>query len=458
MPTTGSLARRATVCACLVMTLVLLATLVLAISAFACTTIIVGKAASATGSCLVAHNEDDDVFDCPIVKSVPAASHAPGSVYHLFYGGSVPLPAQTEGFIATAVYDKSLIPGDVTGLINDHQVTIFNNWAPGRCDPKGSNVMLWSEFTELAGLQATTAREAVAIIGHLVETHGVKWGGTMFGVADPSEGWWVEVCGKQWVARRVGDGAAEMRANCYRIGVVRFAQPHKYMWSPNIVTYAEKQDWYRPTDGPFNWKKVYSWDGSTRSPDNTVRQKMVARYLAADLAHGPITRQELMKSLRSYFQGTQYFNMQCYPYTVCNNWTISSSVAELRGSLPAGIGGVLWTALSVPSCNGFVPWHEGVTQVPVEYATGAYRYMPGSAYWACRLLAKRVEHRYPGRHGAVAAAWRAFESDETHQQAALEATALAKYATDPAQAWAYLTAYCGGQAHAAYLLAQALRP
>jgi dipeptidase len=437
--------------------LVLLAALVFATSAFACTTIIVGKAASKTGSCLVAHNEDDAVCDCPIVKAVPAASHDPGSVYKLFYGGTVPLPAQTEGFIATAVYDKSLIPGDVTGLINDHQVTIFNNWAPGRCEPKGSDLMLWSEFTELAGLQATTAREAVEIIGHLVETHGAKWGGTMFGVADPNEGWWVEVCGRQWVARRVSDGGAEVRANCYRIGVVDFAQPDKYMWSPDVVTFARARGWYRPADGPFNWKKAYGWRGSTRSPDNTVRQKMAARYLAADLAHGLITRQQLMKILRSHFEGSRYFNLKCDPYTICNNWNISSSVAELRGSLPAGIGGVLWTTLSVPSCNGFVPWYEGVTQVPVEYATGAYRYMPGSAYWACRRLAKWVDHHYRGRHGAVASAWRAFEQGETDQQAALEAAALEKYATDAAQAWEYLTAYSGGQAHEVYLLAQQLR-
>ena len=427
--------------------------------ASACTTIIVGKTASATGCDLIAHNEDDDTFDCQIVRAVPAATHAPGSVYELLYGGTAPLPDQTQGYIATAVFDKSLIPGDTTGVINDSQVSIFNNYASSKFPWGKKRGVIWTEFTDLAAMRATTARDAIQIIGDLAQAHGLGMDdGTMFGVADPDEGWWIEIAGHQWVAQRVPDSAAEMRANCFRIGVVDFNDPADFAWSPNVVACARRHGWYRPADGPFNWAKAYGWPGNQRWKGNTIRQKMVGRYLAADLAQGPITKQQLMTILRGHFEGSRYYNLRCHPYTVCNNWTIASSVAELRGSLPAGIGGVLWTSLSVPCSNGYVPWYEGITQVPVEYTMGSRVPVPGSAYWACRRLAHWVGTSYKARHPAVASAWQTFEQGEFDQQTAVEATALDEYENvSPAAAWEYLTTYTGVQAHQAYLQTELLK-
>lgn len=442
----------------LMVVFVLVLLLALAPPVSACTTIIVGKRASATGCCLLAHNENDPPEFAQIVKKVPAARHAAGSVYRLLFGGAVRLPARTQGFVATAIYDKELCPGDYTGVINDHQVSIFNNYALGKYEPEEDEGALWTEFTELAALKAKTARQAVRIIGRLVETYGNAWGGTMFGVADPDEAWWIEIFDRQWVAQRVPDNAAEMRANCYRIGVVSFDQPSQFMYSPGIRTFAIAQGWYKPADGPFDWTKVYAEDGSTVDEDNVIRHEMVAQYLAEDLARGRIDKQDLMDILRSHFEGSQYWNLHNHPYTPCNGGAIASSVAELRGWLPAGIGGVLWTALSAPCSNGYVPWYEGIKRVPTEYEIASSTPDPSSAYWACRSLRRWAMADYDVRHPTVARAWQAFEQREFANQARVEARALRKYwMSSPGRAWACLTHYSGARAHKAYLGAQQLQ-
>lgn len=449
--------RIAGACATLALTLLL----ILAPPCLGCTTILVGKKASETGYCLMAHNENDDVVDCTVVAVVPAAIHEPGSRYRLFYGGTVPLPDETLGYVATKVYDKSLIPGDVTDLINDHQVTIANNWAPGKCDPKGRTI-LWSELTELVGLQATSAREAVLIMGALVEEYGLKWGGTMYGIADPDEAWWVEICGKQWVAQRVGDGRATMRANSYRIGRIDFTDTGhvRYMWSPGVKSFARKRGWWRPAQGPFNWRRAYHWRGEMEwAADNTVRHRMVARYLKRLMARdGKVTRTGLMKILRSHYEGTRWYNHRLRPYTVCNRYNIASSVSELRGDLPAGIGGVLWTCFAEPCSNGFFPIYQGVTALPAEWTYGAYRWAPGSAYWACRSLSHWVGKAFGPRHREIGRRWRAFERAEFAAQADVEAAALDAYeGGDPAAAWEILTIHTGQLARDAYVKTRTFR-
>ena len=256
-------------------------------------------------------------------------------------------------------------------------------------------------------------------MGALVEGYGVKWGGTMHAIADPDEAWWIEICGKQWVAQRVGDGRATMRANSYRIGRIDFTDTGhvRYMWSPGVKSFARKRGWWRPAQGPFNWRRAYHWRGEMEwAADNTVRHRMVARYLKRLMARdGKVTRTGLMKILRSHYEGTRWYNHRLRPYTVCNRYNIASSVSELRGDLPAGIGGVLWTCFAEPCSNGFFPIYQGVTALPAEWTYGAYRWAPGSAYWACRSLSHWVGKAFGPRHRDIARRSRPFARAEFEQ-------------------------------------------
>ena len=64
----------------------------------------------------------------------------------------------------------------------------------------------------------------------------------------------------QWVAKRVGPDEVAMRANCYRIREVDFADRDTFMCSPTLVDHARERGWYQ--DGPFDFAAVYG------DPDN----------------------------------------------------------------------------------------------------------------------------------------------------------------------------------------------
>jgi dipeptidase len=146
------------------------------------------------------------------------------------------------------------------------------------------------------------------------------------------------------------------------------------------------------------------------------------------------------------------------PYTVCNEYTIQSAVAELRNWLPNCIGGVMWTALCMPDQSVYVPWYAGITTTPKEYTTGGKSSTPTtSAYWAFNDLAKNVHANYKNRIAAVQSAWSAFEASEFANQAANEATALADYNVNPASAAVFLTTYSGNLGHQAFLKAPTLK-
>jgi dipeptidase len=421
----------------------------------ACTTVIVGKAATATGEVLIGHNEDLGTNDCQVYKVFPAVTYAPGSVYALYYGGSVPEPLLTQAYIATSVYNKTHQIGDITGTLNEHQVAIANNLADGRGGAQtGGSTILWSEFNQLAAQEATSAREAVRYIGSLVESHGLGLdSGTMYGIADPNEGWFMEIEGNQWVARRVPDAGAAMIANSFRIGVVDFNDPADFMWSPNVVTYAKSRGWYDPaTDGPFDWYEAYAVPGSASLPGNQIRQDMVQQRLAAIVPHA--TKQDMMSILRWHYEGTQYDESNGYkssPHhmsgvrTVCRTATEVSIVGELRNWLPAEIGGVLWVSEKTPCSSVYVPWYFGTSRIPKPYTVGTSTSTPGSAYWAFAHWVSKVDASYGSRIGPSKSAFGAFEQAEFDQQAAVETAALQLYATSHTAASEYLTDYCGAR-------------
>ena len=169
----------------------------------ACTTIIVGRARTVDRSVLIAHNEDDE--GALVTHHVVHPSRR-GGAYRLFNTGSVAEPPRTVAYMGSSVYDKALIPGDYFGGVNAYQVAAYNNQAPGRLGTlRTRGGVMWTELNELAMMRARTAREAVETIGRLNETHGLHSDpGTAFGVADPREGWWVEIApGGQWAAERV---------------------------------------------------------------------------------------------------------------------------------------------------------------------------------------------------------------------------------------------------------------
>lgn len=447
----------------------LLSLLLAANTAFACTTIIVGKAATADGSVLIAHNEELGDNSAQHLVVVPKKTHSPGDVFELYSGGSIPQPETTNAYIASKVFDKEHIPGDFTGGINEYQVAIFNNMAWTRDIPEETawdvkeGGVIWTEFTQMVLERAKNAREAVELIGMLAEKYELSCDpGTMFGVADPNEGWWVEIArGGQWIAQRVPDDKATMRANTFRIGVVDLDDSENVLHSKNLISYAVKKGWYDPSSGePFDFAKVYGQPSEREDPYNTLRHEMVQKML--DEKAPRITKEHLMDVLRTHYEGTEHDKTNGYeksPHsiegvrTICRVSTEVSAVAQLRRWLPAEIGGVMWWCMGTPCTGVYVPWYMGTKEIPPEFQTGTSNYTQSSAYWRFFDLTELVDWNYKDAIDKVRATWKGFEINAGLLQQDIEARALRLYITDREKALDLLTWYSSALARSAYMMA-----
>ncbi len=355
---------------CLLTSLVMVGMAVM--PAFACTTVIVGKDRSADGSVLLAHSEELGTSAAQQLVKVDRVEHQKGDRYYLYSGGSIPQPAVTYAYIASRIFDKDYYPGEFTSGINEYQVSVANNmsWMKGvpeetAWSPALENGVIWTEFTQLALERAKTAREAVALIGELAEKNMLSSDpGTMFAVADPSEGWWVEIARDgQWIARRVEDNAAEMRANSYRIGVVDLEDKENIMHSAALISYAAKKGWYNPkANKPFNFADVYGDPENQTAAYNTLRHQMVDRMLSVKRG---LTVADMMNVMRSSYEGTSVFladEETGSPFhtdnrTVSRQSTEISCVAQLRQEMPAEIGGLIWWNMATARTGVYLPWH-----------------------------------------------------------------------------------------------------
>ncbi len=434
-----------------------------------CTTILVGKHASAPNpnwSVLLAHNEDLGDSAAQHYFIVPRLSHASGETVTLWSGAAVPQFEETFAYSGTKVYDPNLVPGDLTSGTNEFQVSVVNNLAYQRdaVTPAPTNGrILWSELSRFALERAKTARDAVELIGSLAQTYKLASDpGTMFGVTDPEEAWWIEIAQEgQWIARRVRDDAFEMRANAYRIGKVNLQDTANVLHSPDIVSYARERGWFAGDDASFDFAKAYGDPVASAAAWNTHREERVQSLLSGVV--GLIQVPRLMAILRDHYEGTPRDLTRGYTlgsphktdeYTICNSNTEVSVIIQSRSWLPREIGTVAWRAMATPCSSVFVPWYPEHRRVPDEYERGTNTFSSDSAYWVFRRVSEYVDAAYGQRIGPVAEALRALEADALGNQYVLEEGLFALYSLSPQLARFVLTVYTNALATRALELAR----
>jgi dipeptidase len=421
-----------------------------------CTTVVVGSKRSETGSFLVAHSEELGRNSAHRVEVCPRRAPAAGEAFPLFSGGSLPQPATLPRYLATKVFDKRHYPGEHTSGINEHGVAVANNMARMRgvpeertCDVVPGGV-IWTELLQLVLERARTAREGAALVGAVSGAHGLSCdSGTMVAVADPQDAWWVELAREgQWVAERVSPDELAMRANCYRIREVDFADHDRFLCSPTLVDYARERGWYR--DGPFDFSAVYGDPGNQADAYNLDRHRAFESR-CRDLAS--VTVPDLMRFLRDVYDGTPLFKARPdgSPFrtgvrTIARLNTEMSCVIEPRGELPPHVGHRMWCGLSTSLTGAYVPFHLGIEAVAPHFALATAAYDPRSAYWLFTELAKLADYGYTRCIDRITSTWRAFE-DET--LAALPAAEARARSLGHEEACALLTEFDRSRAEAA---------
>ena len=219
-----------------------------------CTTMIITKGATADGSMVVTHSDDDELSDQRVIR-VPAADHPAGGhraimpesyPYHPYprmatreRGPAYDTPGwpSTEpiGWIRQVAHPYAYFDGNY-GIVNDHGLMMGECTNGAKYEPRyvnsedadwtGRHVRLFysSELSRVALERCRTAREAIALMGELIDRYGYYSTGETLLVADEDEAWVFEMCAlpsethhSAWVAQRVPDGEAFVAANEFRI-------------------------------------------------------------------------------------------------------------------------------------------------------------------------------------------------------------------------------------------------
>lgn len=276
---------KSTMKTCIAAAMSAVAVLGLAIDAEACTAVLVGKDASTTGRVILGHNEDDDPSLVVRHGYVPPREWPAGAtlVDHPDCA-KVPRGPHSLGFFWTEVRDAKCGAGSAVSFVNEKGVAIVSdNAGPTKEDSPDSDVLtdggIWFALRLAVAERANSAREAVEIIGALVEKWGYRPAGRTYTVADAKEGWMVQVVrGRHWVAMRCPDDAIAVMPNHYTIHAIPESPTKDSLFSTDVMAYAVGKGWW-PKEREFDFALAYQDPKWVKIPHNTRRQRYVTSLL-----------------------------------------------------------------------------------------------------------------------------------------------------------------------------------
>ena len=170
-----------------------LAVALLSASVTACTSIPTGRLASVDGSVMTSHTDDCGYCD-PILYYRPAADYSEGAMREVYSGhgfrsigdSRYSLP-DLRGEIPQVAHTYAYFEGSY-GIMNEHQVALGETTTGGRRELRNADA--WFNIVSLSQValeRATTAREAIQIMGEIAEEYGYCDSGECLTVADANE-------------------------------------------------------------------------------------------------------------------------------------------------------------------------------------------------------------------------------------------------------------------------------
>ena len=351
-----------------------------------CFTVLVGRKASADGSVIVAHNEDDRGDIIVNLRKIQARDYGAPRKVDLGHGAFYETDGRTNGFLWIEATTQEF----ADSFINDHGVLITSDSCPSRVSEEdytdgGIGWMLRRLMAE----KATSAREAVRIAGQLIEKYGYRSSGRTYSIADKNEAWMLAVLrGRHWYAERVPDDEVAVIPNHYTIRAIRPDDPDHFMGSPDIVEYAAKNGWYDAAkDGAFDFKEAFERP-STRefaADGNALRHwrglslltgrtwELGRDYPFSVKPGRKVTAEALMAVLRDHYEGTEYDATDGYKSgtpnrtkfrTICTSSTINAFIVSLGAKRPEPLSVSIWLAMGKPDTTVFLPLYIGVESLP----------------------------------------------------------------------------------------------
>jgi dipeptidase len=463
-----------------------------------CTTVLVGKKASADGSVMVSYT-CDGWYDNRLVV-VPGGKHQPGELVDVYQNvclqtrpdrplikaGQIPQASETYTYFHVGypiMNEKSVVMGEYT-------------WS-GREENYNSQGMFWIESLQIMGLQrGATAREAIRQMGSLAETYGYGDGGEALTIGDKNEVWLFEITGPGplwtpdsglpgavWAAVRIPDDSYAMGSNRSRIAEINFNDPENFMYSNSCRDFARDMGWWKDGE-PFVFHKIYNpqpygspyyqqrreWRVyNLLSPSVKLAEDSAEHYPLFQKPDKPVTPQDLMALCRDVLQDTR-FDMttgpDAGPFGSPTRWAVQSAqkpddrksndwnrtislfrcsysfVGQVRDNLPDPLAAVAWFGEDAPLTTVYTPVYAGAQYVPNSWSEGDRAvFDPDSTWWAFNFVANWAELRFNAIYEDIKAEQQRLEGKFFAAQADFERWAADVYRRDPERGLAMITDY-----------------
>lgn len=415
-----------------------------------CTNFLITRGASVDGSTMITYSADSHSLYGELYYQ-PAQDYPEGAMRDIYewdsgrYLGKIPQPRHTYS---------------VVGNMNEFQLAIGETTFGGREElaKQTGAIMDYGSLIYVTLQRAKTAREAIQVIGNLVEQYGYCSSGESFSIADPNEVWIMELIGKGedekgavWVALKIPEGYISGHANQARITTFPKNDPENCIYTPDVISFARKKGWFSGKDEEFSFSDVYApvdfggarfCEARVWSGFNKVASGM-EKYI--DYAKGFIQHDEktnfatnrmplwvkpdkklsvrdVQNMMRDHYEGTELDMTKGFgagpfelPYRFgkltwqvdsveyCNERPIStrqtgfSFVSQSRNWLPDPVGGILWFGVDDTYVTCYVPMYCGITEIPECFAEGngdLLTYSPTSAFWTFNKVSNFAYLRY----------------------------------------------------------------
>jgi len=414
-----------------------------------CTIVAVGKDASVNGTAMITHNDDSSSADFRL-WIIPEMDWPEGSTRDIVidghnyvdyskwpdveYGekpvimGTIPQVPHTYRYFHSRysfMNEMGVAMGESTFGVGTH----FPNGEDIKRVMKDESegiIDCWYA-QDIALERAATAREAVRIMGDLVEEFGWYGSGETINVTDGDEVWIAEFYGRDiWCAVKIPDDHFFVASNRAKIRDVDLDDKENVMYSPNLVSFAVEQGWYDANSGePFRPADIYAPHDRLYSTRRTWR---AFSLVAPSLDIGPddiyfplsvkperkLSVNDIFKITGDYYQGTDYDistgpaagpwgDPLRYPYAPGHNERAISimrtcyvHIAEVDPDVPAPFKGISWYGYGSPDSTYITPLWPIMKELPDFYQIGS-RFEPfrrDSGWWVNTYTQEMVQLKY----------------------------------------------------------------
>jgi dipeptidase len=348
-----------------------------------CDTIVALGARTATGSTIFAKNSDRPARECQPLTQAPRSRYAPGARLRCQLVEILQVE-QTFSFIGSR-------PWWLWGLehgINEHGVAIGNEALVTR-EALPAVGLLGMDLVRIALERASTAGEAMELIGLLIERYGQ--GGSSasdfdwrysngFMIADHSEAWMLESSGRQWAARKIEDYASISN----RISTGSYDRA-----SADVREHARTQGWW---DGhsPFDFNAAYADEANATSFSARGR---LARSRELVGRSGMRSLRETFTILRDHYEMGDVPIITAPAdserrWSLCMHTDFTCTTASMVAEIPAPDSGrtpVMWASMAVPCTGIFFPLYVA-GEIPSVLTAGGSEPSRDSPWWLMKAI------------------------------------------------------------------------